>query len=342
MQRCLFSKRTLRGRSLCFVLEMINQVTPPDTCSVQAPSGGVTPDTATAAGYSHSDTTPEQQRRARQPGLEARIPDHQDASGDADNKSWHLRLEEDQINPNNMIPESIQAMIDQALLRNSTNGDGSHSSHEDNRRNVQTVRPCTALTWWNGQIKTLGSEAYAMTWEVLKKKMTDKYCPQGEIKKLEIELWNLKVKGNDVPAYTERFQELTLICTNVLLTKLIYGEGMSSPIELEHKAYWALKHCNYDLKTAGDHQKVQLNELNELRDQAYENSLIYKERTKDFMTPRSRTAFSTLVIESSLYLDHKIFTGNSKPAGTRPFHRCLKFSLMERLNYLQPTDQTLR
>nr|GFC65540.1 hypothetical protein [Tanacetum cinerariifolium] len=39
-------------------------------------------------------------------------------------------------NPNNMTPESIQAMIDQALLRNSTNGDGSHSSHEDNRRNV--------------------------------------------------------------------------------------------------------------------------------------------------------------------------------------------------------------
>ncbi|GKA16570.1 putative reverse transcriptase domain-containing protein [Tanacetum coccineum] len=43
--------------------------------------------------------------------------------------------------------------------------------------------------------------------------MTDKYCPQGEIKKLEIELWNLKVKGNDVPTYTERFQDLTLICT---------------------------------------------------------------------------------------------------------------------------------
>nr|GFD17415.1 reverse transcriptase domain-containing protein [Tanacetum cinerariifolium] len=39
------------------------------------------------------------------------------------------------------------------------------------------------------------------------------YCPQGEIKKLEIELWNLKVKENNVPAYTEHFQELTLICT---------------------------------------------------------------------------------------------------------------------------------
>nr|GEV06706.1 putative reverse transcriptase domain-containing protein [Tanacetum cinerariifolium] len=70
-----------------------------------------------------------------------------------------------------------------------------------------------ALTWWNNQIRSLGPDAYSMTWEVLKKKMTDKYCPQGEIKKLEIELWNLKVKGNDIPAYTERFQELTLICT---------------------------------------------------------------------------------------------------------------------------------
>ncbi|GJR11774.1 putative reverse transcriptase domain-containing protein [Tanacetum coccineum] len=77
-----------------------------------------------------------------------------------------------------------------------------------------------ALTWWNGQIRTLGPEAYAMTWEVLKKKMTDKYCPQGEIKKLEIELWNLKVKGNDVPAYTERFQELTLICTKFVANEI--------------------------------------------------------------------------------------------------------------------------
>ncbi|GJX06940.1 hypothetical protein Tco_0194872 [Tanacetum coccineum] len=49
-------------------------------------------------------------------------------------------------------------------------------------------------------IRTLGPEAYTMTWEVLKKNMTDKYYPQGEMKKLEIELWNLKVKGNDVPA----------------------------------------------------------------------------------------------------------------------------------------------
>ncbi|GJR06185.1 reverse transcriptase domain-containing protein [Tanacetum coccineum] len=62
--------------------------------------------------------------------------------------------------------------------------------------------------------------------------------------------------------------------------KIVYGKACHCPIELEHNAYWALKHCNFDLKTVGDHQKVQMNELIELQDHAYENSLIYKEKTK--------------------------------------------------------------
>nr|GEY10508.1 reverse transcriptase domain-containing protein [Tanacetum cinerariifolium] len=62
--------------------------------------------------------------------------------------------------------------------------------------------------------------------------------------------------------------------------KLVYEKACHLPIELEHKAYWALKQANFDLVVAGNHQKVQLNELNEIRDHAYENSLIYKEKTK--------------------------------------------------------------
>nr|GEY82088.1 reverse transcriptase domain-containing protein [Tanacetum cinerariifolium] len=64
--------------------------------------------------------------------------------------------------------------------------------------------------------------------------------------------------------------------------KLVYGKACHLPVKLEHKAYWALKHANFNLQTAGDHRKVQLIELNELRDHAYENSLIYKEKTKRF------------------------------------------------------------
>nr|GEY41383.1 hypothetical protein [Tanacetum cinerariifolium] len=108
------------------------------------------------------------------------------------------------INPNNMTPKSIQAMIDQALLQNSTNEDGSHRTEG-----------VVGLTRWIKKMELVFniSGCTIDNQEVLRKKMTDNYCPQGEIKKLEIELWNLKVKGNDVSTHTERFQELNLICT---------------------------------------------------------------------------------------------------------------------------------
>ncbi|GJV06457.1 putative reverse transcriptase domain-containing protein [Tanacetum coccineum] len=74
-----------------------------------------------------------------------------------------------------------------------------------------TLLAC-ALTWWNSYVRTVSHDVvYAMTWTDLKKKMTDKYCPRGEIKKLEVELWNLKVKGTDVIGYNQRFQELALM-----------------------------------------------------------------------------------------------------------------------------------
>nr|GEX33762.1 putative reverse transcriptase domain-containing protein [Tanacetum cinerariifolium] len=78
----------------------------------------------------------------------------------------------------------------------------------------------SALTWWNSHIKTVGPDAaYAMTWVDMKKKMTDKYYPRGEMKKLESELWNLRVKSNDVGSYNQRFQELALLYVRMFLAK---------------------------------------------------------------------------------------------------------------------------
>nr|GFA18549.1 hypothetical protein [Tanacetum cinerariifolium] len=70
-----------------------------------------------------------------------------------------------------------------------------------------------ALTWWNSHVKTVTLEvAHALPWKTLKKMMTDKYCPRGEIKKLETEMWELKTKGTDVIGYSRHFQELALMC----------------------------------------------------------------------------------------------------------------------------------
>nr|GEZ22923.1 reverse transcriptase domain-containing protein [Tanacetum cinerariifolium] len=102
--------------------------------------------------------------------------------------------------------------------------------------------------------------------------------------------------------------------------KLVYEKACHLPIGLEHKAYWALKHANFDLKIAGDHMKIQINELNELRDQAYENSLIYKEKTKRLHDSKIKDRVFNIDDRVLLFNSRlKIFSSKLKSRWSGPF-----------------------
>ncbi|GJU89590.1 reverse transcriptase domain-containing protein [Tanacetum coccineum] len=74
-----------------------------------------------------------------------------------------------------------------------------------------------ALSWWNAYAQPIGIEqANKITWTELKRLLTNKYCPRTEIKKMEDEFYNVFVKGNDLKTYIRRFQELAVLCPNMV------------------------------------------------------------------------------------------------------------------------------
>nr|GEX51276.1 hypothetical protein [Tanacetum cinerariifolium] len=93
-----------------------------------------------------------------------------------------------------------------------------------------------ALTWWNSHVRIVEHDAaYALPWKAVMKMITENYYPKSELKKLETELWNLVMKATDVESYTQRFQELILMCSRMVPDELDkvqkYTSGLPDSIQ---------------------------------------------------------------------------------------------------------------
>ena len=102
--------------------------------------------------------------------------------------------------------------------------------------------------------------------------------------------------------------------------KIVYGKSCHLPVELEHKAYWAIKYLNFDLQAAGEKRLLQLNQMAEMREEAYENARIYKERAKrwhdrNILQREFLPGQKVLLYNSRL----KLFPGKLKSRWSGPF-----------------------
>nr|GEV05950.1 hypothetical protein [Tanacetum cinerariifolium] len=158
--------------------------------------------------------------------------------------------------PNAQLKTLIdQGVVDALAIRDadrSRNGHDSHNSGTGSKRTEGTTRECTYTDFLKCQpmnFKVGQDAAHSMPWSTLIKMLTAKYCPQNEIKKLEIKIWELKVKGTNVTSYTQHFQELALLCGRMFLKEfdkiekyvsglpdMIHGSVMASKPNTMHDA----------------------------------------------------------------------------------------------------------
>ncbi|GJX35670.1 putative reverse transcriptase domain-containing protein, partial [Tanacetum coccineum] len=150
-----------------------------------------------------------------------------------------------------MIKESVDAAIAAERARHANAGNNaSGSGQARGQATALVVRECTfagfmkcnpdtfrvkfaaatlrgpELTWWNSKVSILGLDvAIQIGWTEMKKLMTTEFCPVEELKRMENELWNLKVKEDNMVAYTQRFNELALMCPRIVEPESVKVDG---------------------------------------------------------------------------------------------------------------------
>nr|GEW38684.1 reverse transcriptase domain-containing protein [Tanacetum cinerariifolium] len=130
-----------------------------------------------------------------------------------------------------------------------------------------------ALSWWNAYAQPIGIEqANKITWTELKRLLTNKYCPRIEIKNMEDEFYNLSVKGNDLKIYVRRFQELAVLCPNMVPNNKKLIEVFISGLPRSPKS------SEDEVTNAGKKSTEVSRKENEVQDTAKEGDKMFKRR----------------------------------------------------------------